>query len=681
MKRPCAVVLPLCISALLPAQARQAEPQPSALPRVTVSGQIGSEVQHDPVNRNVLDRDALGSALAAPDLASWLRQLPGIQAAERGNFAQDTQVSVRGHGARSSFGIRGIRLYVDGIPASTPDGQGQLSQVDLSALDSIEYIRGPLAALYGNGAGGVLKLATSRPGQARSRWSLQGDAATQGLAVQHADLRGSAAMRLSGALWRGEGARPHSRAERRNADLAVGWQNASDHRWQVHAHVFDSPRADDPLGLDAEQYSRDPFGANPLALAFTTRKSVRQGQLGIAHTARSGAWELTASAWLGQRAVEQFLAVPVAAQRSPLSGGGVIDLQRHYGGVETSLRHAGDWLDTTLGLRIETQDERRRGYENFRGGALGLRGALRRDEDNRVSGSDPYLLLQGPLGGAGSWLLGVRHAHLRFRSDDAFIRSDNPDDSGSRTFSAWIPAAGVNGTLGALGWRIAWARGFETPTANELAYRSDGSSGFNQTLRPARSRLAEVGLWRDSADWRWGLDLFLDRVDDEIVVAQSAAGRSSFRNADRTRRRGAELRADWSVHETVTSGLSWTVLDARFVGGPLDRRRLPAVAPRHGAWRIDWQASPAWRLGSELRRGGGVATSDDNRLVTASWTVLDLQAQRRWQDGDGEWSLGLALRNALDRTYVGSVIANEANGRSLETAAGRRLEVSLARQW
>ena len=662
-----------------------AESARNTLPSIEIRAQAPTSAAPAlPERRIEIDAAGENSALR---LAELLDQLPGVYARSRGNLAQDLQLSSRGHGTRSSFGVRGLRLYVDGIPASAPDGQGQLSQLSPWFRGELSFASGPLAAFYGNASGGLLRFVSAPIEQPTGALWMAAGAQQKGAALEQ-DWRGP------GGGWRGligqlelRGPRPHSTARRQYVSLA--WQaptGSSGNRPALPLNFrfdhFSSPLGLDPLGLTAEQYAADPFAASPNALLYNTRKRSAQDQLGAhgSHPLGAGDWQW--SAWGGQREVEQYLAVPPVAQRNPRSGGGVIDLRRRFSGIESGFRR--DWgvLSLSLGLRLEQQDERRRGYENFVADRLGVRGALRRDERNSVHSTDPFVLLDWTPAPGWQALAGWRRSALRYRSLDRYIAEGNPDDSGQRHFVGHIPLLALGFQGEHAGWRIAAARGFEAPTGNELAYRADGQSGFNIDLRPSRSQLLELGFSaRSSARAAWlsgDLTLFDEQVKDELIVLQSSAGRSVYGNVDRSRRRGIELAGEIELAAQLRLRGSATWLDARFVGGELDGRRLPAVAQRFAQLGLNWSASAKLELKLLLEASSGVFVDDRNRLRSAGHARWDLLITRRF---GANWQLDMQLNNLLDRRYVGSVIVNESNGRYLETVAGRELAMQLRWRW
>lgn len=662
---------------------------PSELPRVEVTAAAGNAALASlPGTATVVRAQRFGLAQPRIDVSEALARVPGLVANNRRNYAQDLQLVVRGYGARATFGVRGVKLYVNGIPASAADGQGQLANAALAHADRIEVLRGPVAAVHGNASGGVVRVASDPAAAGRGTGASFADDYWK--AAAHGALawdRGAA----SGALERfdNEGHRPHSAARRDVADAIASGEFGGGWRWQAVANALRTPEAEDPLGVTRAELDAGVL-TTPAAFAFDTRKSVAQQQAGFA-VERSG---FRAAAYAGARDVVQYLSVPIAAQRASTSAGGVIDLGRDYAGLELHASRGVGPLLLAVGATFDEVVERRRGYENFVGSTLGVRGGLRRDERNRARVLDA--LLQAEWRIADEWLAvaAVRRATLDVRSDDDYVAPGNGDDGGERGFAAWVPYAGLTWTpLPSLSVHAAWARGFEAPTINELAYRPDGSSGLNLTLEPMRSTQTEVGV-RWSRE-RSALDatVFRDRTEDEIVVARNSGGRAAFANAGRTRRRGVELAFDHAWNDAWSATLSWTWVDARYGDAfaicrvapctvpdtPVaEGSRLPGV-PAHSAFaELGWRPSATWRTALEWRHAGSVVVDDANSARARDWDTLALAAERRWRAGAGELALGLRIDNLADRDYVGSVIVNEANARYFEPAPGRTFVATLS---
>jgi iron complex outermembrane receptor protein len=672
------------------------------LPTVAVTARAGVAEPTLPGSRSVIDADTIRRSGPMVDASEVLVRVPGVVANNRYNYAQDLQLSVRGYGARAGFGVRGVRLYVNGIPATAPDGQGQLSNAALASAARIEVVRGPLAALYGNG-GGAIKIdvepGMSPPG-GRALAFADGDLQRFGAALRGGDA--AFGWNVDAGRFETDGFRPHSAARRDLVDAVAAWSLPQGWRLSTTVNVLDAPDAQDPLGLTPAEFERDPDSTTPVALAFDTRKSTRQAQFGAAIARDAGeARGAQLALYGGRRNVEQFLAVPLAAQVAPTSAGGVIDLERDYAGAELriwqDLQPFGMPLRITAGFDADVLDERRRGYENFVGGMLGVRGRLRRDEDNRIERRD--LLLQADWQPAPDWhaVAGVRRNVVEFESVDGFVAAGNPDDSGSRRFSANTPALGLRWSASP-DWSLhaALARGFETPTANELAYSADGASGFNLALQPARSTMRELGLRHATGKLLVEAALFRDDTRDEIVVARAVGGRTSFRNGGEVRRRGLELALATDFGEQWSLNAAWTLLDARFVSGSpacaaapcapgaqaiVAGARLPAVPPRFGLIELRWTPDERWSAQLELRAAGGNFADDGNRLRADSYLAANLALRRTLAVGDDTLALIARIDNLGDRRHVGSVVVNDGNGRVFEPAPGRRLLLGAEWSW
>ena len=622
------------------------------------------------------------------DLAAAFAGIPGVQAADRQNRAQDLQLSIRGYGARSTFGVRGIRVLADGLPAGAPDGQAQLTQFNLLGIERIEVVRGPFAALHGNASGGVVQL-LSRAGQAGDPWWLQVQAGSDGEAMLGARLQGGSerfGYSVVPMHWRSDGARGHSAAQRSSLSGRLDWSLPGSGNLGLFFQHFDAPDAQDPRSLTDAQWRADPYQTAAVASTFNTRKSVAQDQLGLVleQPLGSGQWRLAAHA--GQRQVLQFLAIPAAAQANPLHGGGVVDLDSDYAGLDLRLsgqpHPAWQW---SAGINSEWQRQQRRGWENFIGSQLGVRGRLRRDQMDTVWNLDGHAQLAWQP--AARWQLqaGLRHSRVQFDSQDHYISARNPDDSGRSAYHRTTPVAGLSfAPAPDWRWHLAVGRGLETPTFNELAYRADGAPGLALDLRAARSRQWESGLrWQGHGQANAGLTLFRADTEDELAVVASSGGRSAYGNVGRTRRQGWEVELQWPVHEQLQLQLAWTRLDAALracgrqgCAGLQPGARLPATVRDALQLQLQGQAAAwQWQLGAAAL---SAMPADDANLARAPGHVLlDAGISREWNSAAGPLQLSLLVSNLADRRHVASVVVNDGNARYYEPGAGRSLRLGL----
>ena len=668
---------------------------------VTVTATRSSAAQADlPASTDVITRERIVEGQLQVNLSEALGEVAGVSAQQRQNYAQDLQLSVRGFGARSSFGVRGVRLYTDGIPATLPDGQGQFSHFDLASAGRIEVIRGPFSVLYGNAAGGVIALSTREPGQGTA-WRASAGAGSfegrrYGLEASHAG-QGASYLVDVGRFETG-GYRGHSAARRDTFNGRARWQLGEHGTLVLVANVLDLPEAQDPLGLTRAQVATNPAQAGTNALAYDTRKSVGQQQLGASYALDvDAATRLELSAYGGQRTTRQFQAIPRASEAVATHPGGVIDLQRRYRGLDARLRHSralgSASLEWTAGLAADGLDEARRGFLNYAGADLGVIGALRRADANRVYNLDEYLQLQLDAG-RWLWLAGARHSEVRVRSRNALLAAGGQSDA---SYQATSPMAGVTLRL-APGWRAygTVGRGFETPTLNDLAYRSTKGNppGLNLGLRAATSNHYEAGLRRSTGPLRGSLAVFQVDTRDELAVQASSGGRTVYQNIPATLRRGIELELAADVGKRFTAQLAYTALEAVTRASYTSCAGLPC-APVVVAAGSRMAAVPAGALGARLvaryapvvltleaQLRSRIQVNDLNSDSAGGYALFNLYTA--FQQQHGGWRLGESLRidNLLDRRYVGSVIVNESNSRYFEPEPGRAawllLQVSRA---
>lgn len=628
--------------------------------------------------QSIVNTPADFSPGARLDPAELLTAIPGVQVDSRTNYAQDTRISLRGFGARSAFGVRGIDLLVDGIPMSTPDGQGQLSSVMLDTVTSAQVLRGPLAALYGNSSGGVISLQTAAPGQ--SQLSVAGTGGDQGLEryqVQGDFRHGDIAVRGQFADTRVDGDRPHSAAEREQGALQLYYNIADDLDLRIKHEQSDDPLLEDPLGLTPEQWRVDPWQKNALAETYNTRKSIKHRQTSISLREQGGATRWQTSLWQGERDITQYLGF----SGDGISGsGGVVDLARDFaGGSATITRSAAFFsmpLELSVGAEVARMEDRRRGYVNN----LGIAGDLRRDETGDVTSRDVYSLVQlNPLAQLTVYT-GVRRTWLDVDVDDYFIVPGNPDDSGARDYREHSYAFGGNYQLDNQ-WEIfaSTGRGYETPTLTEMAY-SANATGLNIQLQAAINRQHQWGLqYQQENRLHVSLTQFMIDTENEIVVDQSVNGRTSFRNAAETEREGVELFARISLSDQWKLQASAQSMQADYSAGQWDGKQLPGVAREQYQLGVEWlPLRNKWlQLNLTAQHRSRIFTADNNQVAAPGFHTLDFSVQGEYvmQSWDIDWWLKLA--NLSDENYVGSVVVNQSNGRAFEPALGRNFSGSV----
>ena len=497
------------------------------------------------------------------NLSESLNRVPGLTVLNRQNYAQDLQVSIRGFGARSPFGIRGIRLLVDGIPATTPDGQGQGSTISLTSTERLEVLRGPLAQMYGNSSGGVIQAFTrSAPavpefdasaytgsfGLRRTDWQYAGQVGDYGLVADYS-------------TFNIDGFRANSETERKQFNGKLSFDANENTHVNVVFNRFDMPLARDPLGLTLAQLQSDRTQAGAGAVSQSIRKTVIQNQLGATLESQLGAnRSVLVRAYSGTRENLQY------QTRPPTSGtnGGWVGLDRTYYGAGFQYKaqsHLGrvpvNWL---VGYDYDLSTERREGGAT----ASGEKTTTTRIEDNQATNSDLFAQGTWLLSESFSLVTGVRRSQIKLQSEDRYL-SDG-DGSGNVAYSQTNPVLGltyhVNDQLNLF---ATYGKGLESPTLAEVAYLTTAAPGFNTTINASSSEHYELGAkWQPSPTSRVDFSAFQINSTDEIVVFSSSGGRSVYKNAPGTRRVGWELSGRTLLSDKVSLLLSASQIDASY---------------------------------------------------------------------------------------------------------------------
>jgi iron complex outermembrane receptor protein len=659
------------------------------LPDVVISASRAAQRSFDaPAAIQSIDRATIEGAGPQVNLSESLNRVPGLTILNRQNYAQDLQVSIRGFGARSAFGIRGIRLLIDGIPATTPDGQGQGSSISLTSTERIEVLRGPLALMYGNSSGGVIQaftrdapeqvafdaqLYTGSFGLQRTDWQVAGRVGGYGLVADYS-------------TFDMDGKRANSRAERQQFNGKLSFKAFEKTRVNVVFNQFDMPLAQDPLGLTTAQMAADPTQAGTNALSAKVRKITSQSQLGtsIKHDIDSTK-SITARAYTGSRENTQYQANSfwVGLDRSYYGAGLQYNQQTQVAGKPLS------WV---AGYEFDYASERRQGGASP--GGEKTPGSLNRDEDNQAKNSDFFV--QGTLAAAEkiSLVAGLRASSVAFKSQDYYLSNGN--GSGEVSFQATNPVLGVTYHANeALNLYANYGKGFETPTLAEVAYSGSGSPTFNTAVNASSSQHLELGAkWSPRAGSRVDFTVFQVKSTDEIVVLSSTSGQTTFKNAPGTARSGWELSGSTLLSPQVRATLAASQVDASynqtFTSGTTAiaaGNKLPGIPQSFLFSELLWSdqkgntGKQGKALGSqaglELTQAGRLFANDTNTASAEGYTTLNLKASHGWALGVGSMTAYARIDNLADERYVGSVIVNQAASQFYEPAPGRNWTLGL----
>lgn len=661
------------------------------LPEINVT-RTAEPLQRVPYAVGVVDRTEIQRGQQTVGLDEALNNLPGVVVANRYNFSLDQRISIRGAGSRSNFGVRGLKILLDGVPQTLPDGQSQLTNIDFANIDRAEVLKGASSSLYGNASGGVVAFSSepAAAGPFAQRLRVQG-----GTGKRDGDdfykwqswtsgRSGNVSGTLSVSQFKTDGFRQHSAAEFRQLNAAMDYAVSGSTLATLRLSLADNPRGQNPGALTLAEYLANPDSAAGNNIRRGADKDAQQHQLALrVRHFDAGGNEYEATVFGLLRDLANPLAAPPPTGITPTTGT-YVSIDRAVGGARLSghrrLGAADQAPRLTAGVDLQRMRDDRRNLVSDAGQPTTT---VILDQREQVTEFGPFAQLHWNPGER--WLVsgGARLDWARFALDDRF--TSDGDDSGARTMSA------VSGNLGLsllLGDHfvpyVNVATAFETPTTTELANQSDGSGGFNPDLGPQRAVNYEVGArGQPVPSVSYSVALFLGRVSDAIVQGPEIGGRAFFRNAGKTHNDGAEVGVNVSPAAGLTLRGSYTYARYRFTdyrladGTVLDGNRLPGV-PEH-FWRFGLRTSLPGNffLDADQTISSSIVADDANTIYVAAWGAGLTNLRLGWtgQAGQAEIAPFLGVNNLWDRRYVGSVTLNGVGGRVFEPAPRRVIYV------
>lgn len=606
-------------------------------------------------------------------LDALLARVPGVFSLNRYNLAQGLRPAIRGFGARGNFGVRGIRVLVDGVPLTMPDGQSELDGLDLGLVERMEVLRGPASVLYGNAAGGVLAMETREPPVLPS---MQLDLSAAGLGYQRmrGEIGGSQGN-LGGLLAFNstvlEGYRQHSQAHSNNLTGKLRWY-APMGRLHLNFNAIDN-RAEDPGGLTAAEVKADRRQAAPNNLRFDADEYIRQQRLGLVwdgYAAGADAYQLRS--YLGRREFGNRLGFATSGQTT---------FERYFSGVGGQYSHHRELIGLahkiTSGFDLEAQRDDRRRYDNL----LGERGQSRQQQDESALSQGLFIEDQLDLSQQWQATLGLRYDQVRLAVDDFYL-ADKRDDSGSRSLEDWNYSAGLSYRLTpqqSLYARL--ASSFETPTISELGNPQGG--GFNSAVQPAQAFSRELGIKGEWPALRYGLALYRIELEDELVSFSlpTQPGRNFYRNAGQSRRDGLELSLDWQLADAWRWSAAYAYNRYRFAdyqtaAGDFSGKRIPGIPRQTLFSELAYEHQEVYvRLGVTAQ--ARVYANDANSQSAPGYAVFNLRLGKRFQLGEQSLEPYLGVDNLLGREYFDNLRINDGNARYFEPGPGRTLYAGL----
>ena len=669
MPRPTAALMLACLGILLTGASAANDDIAEPIDEIVVTSlRMTSSLQDAARSISVVEKSQIQDARQKLSLDESLAGVAGLYLQSAQNFSQDLRISIRGFGARSSFGVRGVRIIVDGVPESLPDGQSQVDGIDLGTAQQIEVLRGPSSTLYGNAAGGVISI-SSELGSTDP--FVEGSIAAGSYDYQQLQLKAAASGESIDYLLNVnrtaiDGYRDHSEFESTSLTARLAYRLSQRDELQ-----FSLSAIDQPIAQDAGRYQRT-TGRCRSALGTGSQCAIR---------CRPRSWTSNDSrhftkptGWGGKVTVRNYYANRDFVNKLPFTGGGSVDLQRFYYGL--GAQYASDQSSPSrfhfvTGFDLDRQDDDRKRFDNNEGSI----GDLVFDQNEKVESNGVFV--QASLDMSDAWNLsaGLRFDDVEFDITDRYLVDG--DDSGVISFQEWSPSLSASYTNNAGVWFAAFGTSFETPTTTEFA-NPDGGGGFNQNLRPQSSESLEVGFKSMLGRTTLAIAVFHIDLEDELVPFElaTAPGRTFYANAGASTRKGLEAELSWSITERLTADLSWTWSDFTFDKFVLDGEdfsgnRQPGLPEHFGYFALSFAPRESTTLDFEVRFAGELFATNDNLVSIDSYVVSNLRLAQEWQKDQWAIQAFVGVNNLFNELYSSNIRINAFGGRFFEPAQER----------
>ncbi len=605
-----------------------------------------------------------------------LGRVPGLFTLNRYNFAQDLRLSIRGFGARSSFGIRGIKVIVDGIPETLPDGQGSVDGIDIGSASQITVIRSPSSSLYGNASGGAILIESERGPMipfAEARVTF-GDYNFKKQQLKTGGDTGKLNYLLNLSDTTIDGYRDHSKFENTQLNTRLEARLSTTSSLLTTIHHTDQPAADDPGGLTSAEAASDPTQARAQNLSFDAGEELKQTRIGLLYkTSLSENHDLEARIYNTDRDFSNKL---------PFQNGGIVKLDRDFHGTGVKYTVEGDLGDKPnrflVGIDFDRQDDDRSRFDNLQG----VTGAQTFKQNELVTSLGAFLQNETKLSDIAEFTVGIRYDEVKFNVNDQFLADG--DDSGDINFYQVSPMAGISIRRGSNTHLYATiSSAFETPTTTEFANPDGG--GFNQSLEAQESINYEIGIKTITSSYRFEAALFHIDIDNELTPFELPAqpGRTFFENAGSSSRDGLELSYTRQLAEQLRLSMAYTYSDFTFDrftdtnGNEFDGNHSPGIPQDLLYLDFSWFGDSGFYAKWDVTYTGKIYADNANQTSVESSTVSNLRLGHNVFYDDWEVASFLGVNNLFDEDYNDNIRINAFGGRYFEPAPERNAYIGI----
>ena len=616
---------------------------------------------------SVIGKEEIQNATQLLAMDEVLAGVPGLYMQNRYNFSQDLRVSLRGFGARSAFGIRGIKVIVDGIPETLPDGQAGVDSIDLGSASRIEVIRGPSSSNFGNASGGVIAIETetgSDPGFVQTTIAT-GDLGYSKLQLKSGGKTENMNYLINFSRQELDGYREHSISEGSLMNAKFGFNLSEIDRLKLSLNYTDQPKSQDPGGINLSQVNTNRKSARDRNLSYDSGESLNQKRIGLVYERDHS---------IGLLTVRNYYVTRDFSNKLPFKNGGSVNIDREFYGFGMQYQFGESLPENfslTTGFDTDRQDDDRKRYNND----SGKLGSMSFDQQEKVNSNGLFVQSRYDLG---NWSIssGIRYDEVKFDITDRFL--SNGDDSGEIEFDAVSPSFGLNYVMENASIFASMSSSFETPTTTELA-NPDASGGFNALLKPQEASNIEIGYKSVKNNIYHEIAVFNIDLNDELVPyeLEEFPGRTFYSNVGKSSRKGVESLLSWSVKPNLTVDASYTYSDFSF-DSFIDKNnkdfsgsKLPGLPESFAYFGIRFENENGLNMNFNLNYSGDLFANNANSVKVQAYTVSNFRLSYNINKGDWKILPYMGINNIFDTEFNSNIRINAFGSRYYEPAPER----------
>lgn len=594
------------------------------------------------------------------NLGEYLESVPSLFVMNNHNFAQDSRISIRGFGSRANFGIRGIKIFVDGIPETSPDGQTQIDNINLEIIEKIKVYRGNNSSFFGSSSGGIISITTLENfdknfvniGYSFGSFNTNKTQATIG--INKKDQK----MIFFGSRTKSEGYRNHSSYENLNFNFKYIRKINQKNKLQIVSNFLDSPDAMDPGGLNISEVLSDRSQARARNVNYDSREKVKQYKIGFNLLSQINQVKMTNSLYYNKRVFDGKL---------PIGNGGIIDLNRTFYGYDLNLDYS-KFMDYNFGASFNNQKDNRQRFVND----SGTKSDKVMGQYEKYSNASLFFFATKKIKKL-DLSFGFRIEENKIVLDNYFNNSENEN---SETINSFNPSFNFVYNFEKFNISANFSTGYETPTLNELSATLN-QSGFNQDLLPIKSKTYEIGISNDmtNQDIKYNFRVFSIISKNEITPYESSSGLRLYRNAGETSKKGLELELNSKINKEIFFDYTLTLGDYRFEEfifneNDYSNNQIPGIPKNMQKLSLNYNDSKDFNLILTWKNVGKLYANNSNETAVDGFNIFNLKFSKKIKLPNQIITPFLSFDNLFGSEYYDNIRINAFGSRFYEPAPG-----------